>query len=85
MGPNLARFGRCAISDLSPLCGLEQTSSERCSWIGFLIARHSAPLVLAADRLQEHRVPVEIKELLLAAGERAHIDGLCGVNTHPLK
>ena len=43
------------------------------------------PLVLAADRLQEHRVPVEIKELLLAAGERAHIDGLCGLDTHPLK
>jgi len=73
------------MSDLSPLCAQQQTSSERCSWFGFMIVRRSAPLVLAADRLQEHRVPVEIKELLLAAGERAHIDGLCGVDTHPLK
>jgi hypothetical protein len=48
-----------------------------------MIARRNAPpsLVLAADRLQEHRVPVEIKKLLLAAGERAHIDGLCGDDT----
>jgi hypothetical protein len=44
----------------------------------WMIAPQWAPLSIAADRLQEHRVPVEIKELLLAAGERAHIDGLCG-------
>jgi hypothetical protein len=50
-----------------------------------MIARRSARMALAADRLQENRVPVKIEELLLAAAERAHIDGLRGVNTHPLK
>jgi hypothetical protein len=35
--------------------------------------------------LLEHRVPVEIKKLLLATGEHADIDGLCGVDTHSLK
>lgn len=78
-------FGHGAMSDLSPLCGPEQTSSERCSWFAFMIARRSARMALAADRLQENRVPVKIEELLLAAAERAHIDGLRGVNTHPLK
>ena len=39
----------------------------------------------AADRLQEHGVPVEIKELLLTTGECAHVDHFCCLNTHPLK
>ena len=81
----MALFRHGAMSDLSPLCGPEQTSSERCSWFAFTITRRSSPQVLAADGLQEHGVPVEIKKLLLAAGERAHIDGLCGLDTHPLK
>jgi hypothetical protein len=32
-----------------------------------------APLELSADSLQQHRVPVEIQELLLATGEHAHV------------
>jgi hypothetical protein len=35
--------------------------------------------------LQEHGVPVEIKELLLTTGECAHVDHFCCLNTHPLK
>jgi hypothetical protein len=68
--PEVALFGSGGTLDLSPKWGPERTSSKRCS---------------TADRLQEHCVPVEIKELLLATRERAHIDGLCGVDTHPLK
>ena len=73
------------MSDLSPLCGPEQTSSDVAPGLDFMIVAGERPPVLAADRLQEHCVPVEIKELLLATRERAHIDGLCGVDTHPLK
>ncbi len=28
---------------------------------------------------------MEIEELLLAAAEHPHVDGLCGVDAHPLK
>ena len=55
------------------------------TWRRVRLNRPSVSLLLAADRLQEHRVSVEIKELLLAVGERAHIDGLCGLDPHPLK
>jgi hypothetical protein len=41
--------------------------------------------VLAVYRSKQHCVPVEIKELLLAAGERAHVDGLRSDDTHPKK
>ena len=58
---------------------------ELATWRRVRLKRPSVPLLLAADRLQEHRVPVEIKELLLATRERAYIDGLCGVDTPPLK
>ena len=40
---------------------------------------------LSADRLQQHRVPVEIQELLLATGEHAHVYDLISVDTHSLK
>ena len=43
------------------------------------------PAPLAANRLQQHCVPVKIKETALAAGEYAHVDGVCGVDAHPLK
>ena len=69
--PFLALFGHGVMSDLeSPLCAQKRTSSKRS---------------LAADRLQQHGVPVEIQELLLAAGEPAHVDDLCGVDAHSLK
>ena len=58
------------MSDLGPLSAQEQTSYQ---------------CFLATDRLQQHGVPVEIEELLLAAGEYAHVDGLSRVDTHPLK
>jgi hypothetical protein len=55
------------MSGLGPQCARQRTSSKRCS---------------AAGRLQQHSVPVEIEELLLTAGEQAHVDGLCGIDTH---
>ena len=54
-------------------------------WFAFTIARRCRTRVLAADRLQKRGVPVEIKELLLTTGERAHIDGLGDVDTRALK
>jgi hypothetical protein len=38
------------------------------------------PARLAADGLQEHCISVEIKELLLAAGEYVYADGFCSVD-----
>ena len=38
-------------------------------------------LELSADRLQQHRVPVKIQELLLAAGEHAHVYDLICVDS----
>jgi hypothetical protein len=64
-----AHLGHGAMSDLSPQCAQERTSLR-----GF---------ALAANRLKQHRTPVEIKELLLAAGEHAHVDGRRSVDTHP--
>jgi hypothetical protein len=37
-----ALFGHGAMSHLSPLCAQQQTSTERCSWFGFMIARRSS-------------------------------------------
>ena len=46
----------------------------------------STPLEwLTTERLKQYGVPVKVQELLLAAGEPAHIDGLCGVDAHSLK
>src|SRR5271155_2457552 len=66
-----AHLGHGAMSDLRQQCAQERTSLR-----GF---------ALAADRLQQHRVPVEIQELLLAAGDRAQVDGFRSVDPHRKK
>ena len=66
------------MSDLSPLCAEKQTSA-------LIDLNFPVSLGLAADRLQQRRVPVEIQELLLDTGEHADVDGSCGIDTHPLK
>jgi len=40
---------------------------------------------ISPDRLQQHRVPVKVEELLLAAGEPSDIDDLGHVDAHSLK
>jgi hypothetical protein len=75
----MARNGHGARSDLSPLCAEKQTSAK------LIDLNFPVSLELAADRLQQHRVPMEIQELLLDTGEHADVDGSCGIDTHPKK
>ena len=42
-------------------------------------------MMLIANSLEQHSIPMKIQELLLAAGEPSHIDSLCGVDAHSLE
>ena len=42
-------------------------------------------MMLIANSLEQHSIPMKIQELLLAAGEPSHIDNLCGIDAHSLE
>ena len=39
-------------------------------------------MMLIANSLEQHSIPMKIQELHLAAGEPSHVDNLCGVDAH---